>query len=99
VSGSGTRPERPSVLLFDWDNTLVDGWVGITAALNATFTAFDKPGQPIYPGYLVRALYSRSGSTGFTMFVTSVTWNHTKGQVPTVNVTARIIPEGWSPVG
>jgi len=33
----------PSVLLFDWDNTLVDGWVGITAALNAAFTAFGKP--------------------------------------------------------
>ncbi|MDB5401792.1 MAG: family hydrolase, partial [Rhodopila sp.] len=26
---------RPSVLLYDWDNTLVDGWAGITAALNA----------------------------------------------------------------
>jgi phosphoglycolate phosphatase len=31
---------RPSVLLYDWDNTLVDGWAGITAALNATFSAF-----------------------------------------------------------
>ena len=35
--------ERPSVLLYDWDNTLIDGWAGITAALNATFTAFDRP--------------------------------------------------------
>ena len=34
---------RPSVLLYDWDNTLVDGWAGITAALNAVFTAFEKP--------------------------------------------------------
>lgn len=34
---------RPSVLLWDWDNTLVDGWSGITAALNAAFVAFDKP--------------------------------------------------------
>ena len=34
---------RPSVLLFDWDNTLVDGWAGITAALNAAFTAFGHP--------------------------------------------------------
>jgi phosphoglycolate phosphatase len=34
---------RPSVLLYDWDNTLVDGWAGITAALNAVFTAFDRP--------------------------------------------------------
>jgi phosphoglycolate phosphatase len=31
------------VLLFDWDNTLVDGWAGITAALNAAFTAFGHP--------------------------------------------------------
>jgi phosphoglycolate phosphatase len=34
------RDGRPSVLLYDWDNTLVDGWAGITAALNAAFTAF-----------------------------------------------------------
>ena len=34
------RETRPSVLLYDWDNTLVDGWASITAALNATFTAF-----------------------------------------------------------
>ena len=34
---------RPSALLFDWDNTLVDGWAGITAALNAAFTAFGHP--------------------------------------------------------
>ena len=31
---------RPSVLLYDWDNTLVDGWAGITAALNASFAEF-----------------------------------------------------------
>ena len=31
------------MLLFDWDNTLVDGWAAITGALNATFAAFDKP--------------------------------------------------------
>jgi phosphoglycolate phosphatase len=38
------RPSvRPTTLLYDWDNTLVDGWAGITAALNAVFTAFDKP--------------------------------------------------------
>lgn len=41
----GRRPprEKPAVLLFDWDNTLVDGWAGITAALNAAFGAFGKP--------------------------------------------------------
>lgn len=34
---------RPSLLLYDWDNTLVDGWAAIAGALNVTFTAFDKP--------------------------------------------------------
>jgi phosphoglycolate phosphatase len=34
---------RPSVLLYDWDNTLVDGWAGITAALNAALTEFGHP--------------------------------------------------------
>jgi phosphoglycolate phosphatase len=38
-----TEARRPSVLLYDWDNTLVDGWAGITAALNATFSAFGHP--------------------------------------------------------
>ena len=33
----------PSALLYDWDNTLVDAWAGITAALNTTFSAFDMP--------------------------------------------------------
>jgi phosphoglycolate phosphatase len=33
----------PSTLLYDWDNTLVDGWAGITAALNAVFDAFAMP--------------------------------------------------------
>ena len=37
------RHARPSLLLYDWDNTLVDGWGGIAGALNAAFTAFDKP--------------------------------------------------------
>jgi phosphoglycolate phosphatase len=34
---------RPATLLYDWDNTLVDGWAGIAAALNAVFTAFAMP--------------------------------------------------------
>ncbi|HBK06970.1 MAG TPA: HAD family hydrolase [Acetobacteraceae bacterium] len=34
---------RPTALLYDWDNTLVDGWAGITAALNAVFAAFKRP--------------------------------------------------------
>lgn len=41
-SGSG-----PSVLLYDWDNTLVDGWAGIAAALNAAFAEFAMPAWTI----------------------------------------------------
>lgn len=33
----------PSILLWDWDNTLVDGWLSIAAALNAAFTSFAMP--------------------------------------------------------
>lgn len=40
---SGPGSGRPSVLLYDWDNTLVDGWAGITAALNAVFAEFGHP--------------------------------------------------------
>ena len=31
---------RPRAILFDWDNTLVDGWAAIRAGLNAAFRAF-----------------------------------------------------------
>lgn len=34
---------RPRILLYDWDNTLVDAWAGVAAALNETFRAFDLP--------------------------------------------------------
>lgn len=34
---------RPSAVLWDWDNTLVDGWAAIEAGLNATFRAFAMP--------------------------------------------------------
>lgn len=34
---------EPDVLLYDWDNTLVDAWAGVAAALNATFDAFSLP--------------------------------------------------------
>jgi phosphoglycolate phosphatase len=34
---------RPEAIVFDWDNTLVDGWEAIHAALNATFRAFAMP--------------------------------------------------------
>lgn len=33
----------PTVLLYDWDNTLVDAWAGITAAMNAALAAFAMP--------------------------------------------------------
>lgn len=34
---------RPQAILFDWDNTLVDGWTAVTAGLNAALAAFDMP--------------------------------------------------------
>ena len=42
-AGAGVNGAVPAVLLYDWDNTLVDGWAGIAAALNAAFTAFAMP--------------------------------------------------------
>ena len=32
--------ERPTCVLFDWDNTLVDAWGGVQVALNAARAAF-----------------------------------------------------------
>jgi phosphoglycolate phosphatase len=37
------QDSRPAVLLYDWDNTLADGWAGITAALNVVFAEFEMP--------------------------------------------------------
>jgi phosphoglycolate phosphatase len=34
---------RPACILWDWDNTLVDGWAAIQHGLNATFTEFGMP--------------------------------------------------------
>jgi phosphoglycolate phosphatase len=33
----------PSAILFDWDNTLIDGWAAIQSGLNTTFAAFGMP--------------------------------------------------------
>jgi phosphoglycolate phosphatase len=33
----------PSAIIFDWDNTLVDGWAAVLAGLNAAFAAFGLP--------------------------------------------------------
>jgi phosphoglycolate phosphatase len=38
-----TGPTRPTAILFDWDNTLVDSWAVIHAALNECFAAMDRP--------------------------------------------------------
>jgi len=37
----------PRAILFDWDNTLVDGWAAIAAALNAALTAFGHAPWPV----------------------------------------------------
>ena len=34
---------RPEAVLWDWDNTLVDAWAGIAAALNVVLAAYDMP--------------------------------------------------------
>ena len=34
---------HPVAILWDWDNTLVDGWAAIEAGLNAAFRAFGLP--------------------------------------------------------
>ncbi|MBX9699619.1 MAG: HAD family hydrolase [Acetobacteraceae bacterium] len=36
-------PPAPSAILWDWDNTLVDGWAAIQAGLNAAFRAYGLP--------------------------------------------------------
>jgi phosphoglycolate phosphatase len=35
--------ERPACILWDWDNTLVDGWAAIQHGLNVTFRDFGMP--------------------------------------------------------
>lgn len=34
---------HPRAIVFDWDNTLVDGWAAVLAGLNAAFDAFGMP--------------------------------------------------------
>lgn len=34
------KPSKPKAILFDWDNTLIDSWVIIQDAMNATFAEF-----------------------------------------------------------
>lgn len=36
-------PTRPTAIVWDWDNTLVDGWAAILAGLNAAFAEFGLP--------------------------------------------------------
>lgn len=38
---------RPAAIVWDWDNTLVDGWAAIAAGLNAAFAAFGLPGWTV----------------------------------------------------
>ncbi len=43
-------PATPSAILFDWDNTLVDAWAGIVAALNEVFGQFGLPPWTVQQG-------------------------------------------------
>jgi phosphoglycolate phosphatase len=38
-----TIPPTPEAILWDWDNTLVDAWAGVAAALNVVFSAHGMP--------------------------------------------------------
>jgi len=40
----------PTAIVFDWDNTLVDAWAGIVAALNEVFVQFDLPRWTVEEG-------------------------------------------------
>ncbi len=42
MSASDPAATLPRAVLFDWDNTLVDNWVSVLAAFNATLTAFGQ---------------------------------------------------------
>ena len=51
------RPPAPRAILFDWDNTLVDSWPPIHAAMNATLAAM---GHPVWTLDETRARVRRS---------------------------------------
>lgn len=38
-----SRLSTPRAIVFDWDNTLIDSWETIRAAMNATLAAMDRP--------------------------------------------------------
>lgn len=42
-SAAPIQAPRPTHILWDWDNTLVDGWLAIAAGLNAAFAAHGLP--------------------------------------------------------
>jgi phosphoglycolate phosphatase len=41
--GKEASLQPPEVILWDWDNTLVDGWAALTEAANVALTAFVLP--------------------------------------------------------
>jgi phosphoglycolate phosphatase len=43
VTDAARALPRPAAIVWDWDNTLVDGWAAIAAGLNAAFAAFGLP--------------------------------------------------------
>ena len=55
-------PNRPTTILFDWDNTLVDTWGVIHAALNTTLAAL---GRPAWTFEETRARVRRSAREAF----------------------------------
>jgi phosphoglycolate phosphatase len=43
-------PPLPTAIVFDWDNTLVDAWAGIVAALNDVFAQHGLPAWTVAEG-------------------------------------------------
>ena len=46
MTASAAGLPRPVAIVWDWDNTLVDGWAAIAAGLNAAFAASGSPVKP-----------------------------------------------------
>ncbi len=68
-------PPRPLAVLWDWDNTLVDGWAAIGAGLNAAFAAF---GLPAWTEAEVKARVRRSLRESFPEIFGAAGWERAR---------------------
>ena len=47
IHDTNHKISTPEIVIFDWDNTLVDAWEPIHYAIQATLRAFNKPTWPL----------------------------------------------------